>query len=378
MARPDDRPLRKLPTLAEKKDALEKCVFCPKLCRSACPVSNAEERETLTPWGKMSMAYFVAREDVPMEPSYAAPAWGCTGCMGCRESCDHKNDVTSTLLRARAGLVEQGVAPEGAMRAIAKFASHQDATRKGVRELCAHKATRTDSRDALLLGCSYVRGATEEAKHGIDAASALVRGPLALAEACCGLPLLLAGDAKGFARQAEIFARETKRARNILVVDAGCAMALRVRYPEIGVKLDARVELVVEVAARELDTLSPVAGVSKKEPVRYHDPCQLGRGLGIYEAPRAVLTRALGRAPDEFDTRREKGTCSGGGGLLPATMPDVAQAIAKTRVDEHARNGGGRIVTACASSLLSMRRRTKAPVDDLMTWIARAARPYRA
>jgi Fe-S oxidoreductase len=378
MARPDDRPLKKLPTLAPSKDALEKCVFCPKLCRSACPVSNADERETVTPWGKMSMAYFTARGDVPMEASYAAPAWACTGCYACRESCDHRNDVASTLLKARAGLVEQKVAPEAASRAIARFAAHQDATRKGVRELASHKAARSDSRDALLVGCSYVRGATRESMHAIDAASALVRGPVALTEACCGLPLLLAGDAKGFARQAEIFARETKRAERLLVADAGCAMALRVRYPEIGVRLEASVELVVEVAAREIESLSAIPDLPKNEPVRYHDPCQLGRGLGVYEAPRAVLTRALGRAPDEFDTRRERASCSGGGGLLPATMPDVARDIAHARVREHAKSGGGRIVTACASSLLSFRRRTRSPVDDVMTWIARAARPWRS
>jgi Fe-S oxidoreductase len=375
MQRPDDRPLRKLPTLADRKDALEKCVFCPKLCRSACPVSNVEERETLTPWGKMSMSYFLAREDVPMEKPYAAPAWACTGCYGCRESCDHRNDVASTLLQARAGLVEQGVAPDGATRTIAKFGAHQDATRKAVRELCAHKAARSDARDTLLVGCSYARGATRESMHAIDAVSALLRGPVALSEACCGLPLLLAGDAKGFARQAEIFARETKRAERIFVVDAGCAMALRTRYPEVGVKLGAPVELLVELAGRELGALSEVERTT--EPVRYHDPCQLGRGLGIYEAPRAILTRALGRAPDEFDTRREKATCSGGGGLLPATMPEVAKGIASARVDEHERGGGGRIVTACASSLLSFRRRTRGPVDDLVTWIARAARPWR-
>ena len=375
MHRPDDRPLRKLPTLTGSKDALEKCVFCPKLCRSACPVSNVEQRETLTPWGKMSMSYFLAREDVPMEPSYAAPAWACTGCYGCREACDHRNDVATTLLQARAGLVEQGVAPAGATRTIERFGAHQDATRKGVRELCAHAAVRSDSRDTMLLGCSYVRGATREATHAIDAATALLRGPVALAEACCGLPLLLAGDAKGFARQAEIFARETARAERILVVDPGCAVALRTRYPEVGVKLHAKVELVVELAAKELDALTPVKDAPPR--VRYHDPCQLGRGLGIYEAPRAVLTRALGRAPDEFDTRREKGTCSGAGGLLPATMPEVAKGIADMRLDEHARAGGGRVVTACASSLISFRKRTREPVDDLMTWVARAARPWR-
>jgi Fe-S oxidoreductase len=376
MARPDDRPLKRLPTLAARKDALEKCVFCPKLCRSACPVSNAEPRETLTPWGKMSMAYFSARGDVPLESSYANPAWACTGCHACKETCDHKNDVATTLLDARTALVEKGLGPEGATRTIAKFAAHQEATRRGVRELCGHRAVRSDARDALLVGCSYVRGARPEATHAIDAATALLRGPVALTEACCGLPLLLAGDQKGFARQAEVFARATKRAERVLVADAGCAMALRVRYPAIGVRLDARIELLVEVAARELGSLGAVEEASSQEPVRYHDPCQLGRGLGVYEAPRAVLTRALGRAPDEFDARRDRAICSGGGGLLPVTMPRASRGIGDARVAEHERAGGGRIVTACASSLLSFRR-AKARADDIVTWIARAARPWR-
>jgi Fe-S oxidoreductase len=376
MARPDDRPLKRLPTLAARQDTLEKCVFCPKLCRSACPVSNAEPRETLTPWGKMSMAYFAARGDVPLEPSYAAPAWACTGCFACKESCDHKNDVATTLLETRSALVDKGLGPDGAKATIAKFAAHQEATRRGVRELCGHQAVRSDSRDALLVGCSYVRGARAEAGHAIDAATALLRGPVALVEVCCGLPLLLAGDAKGFAQQAEAMARATKRADRLWVADAGCAMALRMRYPSLGVQLDAKVELLVEVAARELGSLGTVGEAHGREPVRYHDPCQLGRGLGVYEAPRAVLTRALGRAPEEFDARRDRAVCSGGGGLVPVTMPRASRTIAESRVAEHERAGGGRIVTACASSLLSFRR-ARAKADDLVTWIARAARPWR-
>ncbi|HEY2514153.1 MAG TPA: (Fe-S)-binding protein, partial [Polyangiaceae bacterium] len=175
-----------------------------------------------------------------------------------------------------------------------------------------------------------------------------------------------------------VFARQTKRADRVLVADAGCALALRVRYPEHGVTLSAKVELLVERAARELGSLSTVgAGDGKAgEPIRWHDPCQLGRGLGIYEAPRAVLTRALGRAPDEFDVRREKGMCSGGGGLLPVTMPETAKAIAEGRLAEHAGAGGGRVVTGCASSLMSFRR-ARGKAEDLVTWIARAARPWR-
>src|ERR1700734_2218010 len=121
MMRPDTRPMRKLPVLEAQRASLEKCVFCPKLCRSACPVSNAEPRETLTPWGKMSMAYFVARGDVAEARSFAAPAWACTGCGACRQECDHKNDVATTLLLARSGLLDLGIAPEAASRAVAQF-----------------------------------------------------------------------------------------------------------------------------------------------------------------------------------------------------------------------------------------------------------------
>jgi Fe-S oxidoreductase len=284
--------MRALPLLEPRRESLEKCVFCPKLCRSACPVSNAEPTETLTPWGKMSTAYFAARGDVPMEPSFARPAWGCTGCHACRSNCDHENDVASTLLDARAAMVGAGVAPEAATRTIAKFASHQSATRRAIHELCENDAVRSDSRDALLIGCAYARGARDEARDAIKAATALVRGPVALVEGCCGLPLLLAGDASGFARQAEVLARQTKRAERILVADAGCAMALRVRYLEHGIKLDAQVELVVGFAGT-----TPVSSGAGSESTKRRAPCSRARSAA---PPRSSIRGARRRsAPEE-------------------------------------------------------------------------------
>ena len=372
MTRPDLRPMKALPMLEARRDELEKCVFCPKLSRSACPVSNAEPRETLTPWGKMSMTYFLANGDVALEPSFAAPTYGCTGCMKCREHCDHKNDVAGTLYDARAEIVAKGIAPTAATRSIAGFADHDARTRDKTRALAAECGARADSRQAVLVGCSYVHHAQAEAKDAVLAAKALV-GAVSLAPGCCGLPLKLAGDGPGFVRHAQRFAEENATAERMLVVDAGCAMTLRTHYRAAGVTLRPEVELLVERAARDLGSLREIGqrGGAPDENVRWHDPCQLGRGLGVYEAPRAVLTRIFGRAPDEFDTRREQSTCSGAGGLLPQTMPGVAREIAKTRLDEHERNGGGRVITACASSLRSFRKQ-HARVDDIVTWIARA------
>jgi Fe-S oxidoreductase len=373
MPRPELRPFRKLPTLEPRRSALETCVFCPKLCRSACPVSNAEPRETITPWGKMSSVYFVANESVAASPSYARPAWACTGCFACRESCDHRNDVTGTLLDARAALRAIGVSPDGAARAVARFDEHDKANRQGARAAAKAagagvSAGKGAGAVAVLVGCAYVKRAPDVAKAAISAAGALAGAPVWAVEACCGLPLLLAGDAAGFARQARVFANETARAERLLVADAGCAFALRVRFAEAGVALSASAELIIDLAAREAACLRP--GGARKN-ARYHDPCQLGRGLGVYEAPRAVLTRVLGRAPAEFVHGRERAHCAGAGGLLPSTMPSIARDIARTRVAEHDAAGGGTIVTACGSSLAAMRREG-AEVEDIVTMIAQA------
>ncbi|MEO6600605.1 MAG: hypothetical protein ABIQ16_12065, partial [Polyangiaceae bacterium] len=53
----------RLPLLKTSQKALETCGYCPKLCRSTCPVSNVEAREALIPWAKMSSAWLVARGD---------------------------------------------------------------------------------------------------------------------------------------------------------------------------------------------------------------------------------------------------------------------------------------------------------------------------
>ncbi len=363
-----------LPMLESQRGALEKCTFCPKLCRSACPVSNAETRETLTPWGKMSLAYFAAHGDVPLDASHSDPAWACTGCNACKHSCDHQNEVSTTLYQARSAIMAKGQSPAGASRVVKNFDQHANRTRHAIAELGVSNSVRRDSKTCLLTGCSYARATPREAKDAIFATSQLVGEPISLAENCCGLPLLMAGAQDAFRAQAERLRDELRDKKRLVVLDPGCAMAVKVHYPKFGIDLSTDAEVFVELAATHVARLKPLDNLPDQR-VRYHDPCQLGRGLGIYDAPRLILNRLLGRAPDEFDYRREKGACSGAGGLLPSTMPEVAKQIAKRRISEHEEIGGGKIVTACASSLLSFRATAEEPVEDIATWVARGLNP---
>lgn len=351
------RAQTRLPLLDARKKALENCGYCPKLCRVACPVSNAEPRETLTTWGKMSAVWLVERGELPRDAEHGLLPWACTGCFACRERCDHRNPVVPTLFEARREALAHGVAPSAAQRVVAEHASRVAELERGLAELEREAGVDPHAEQALLVGCAYVRRLPEIARDVVRAAARL-GGPFRLIHGCCGAPLLHAGDEAGYhAAQAEL-GRRLGRARRFVVADAGCALACADHGP---LTLS---ELAADNAARIVRAKDGSDGA-----VRWHDPCALGRGLGRFEAPREVLSRILGRAPDEFVRKGHMAACSGGGALWPAVMPENSARIAEDRLAEHERLGGGTIVTACAASFRRLASRG-ARVRDLATLLA--------
>lgn len=366
-----------LPLLETNRRSLETCVFCPKLCRAACPVSNAEANETVTPWGKMSVAYFAARGDVPLDAAHAATAWACTGCLACREQCAHHNPVATVLGDARAEAFARGVAPAEARGVVERWHARAPEITRAVETIATQTDTdrAADTDVALLTGCGYARRFPDVARDAVRATMELTSARVRPVRACCGLPLLHAGDRVGFEAAARRFAAEVARAPRVVAVDPGCARALLEEYPRAGVRVP-QVELFVDLAAAGRASLRPLGpeelGAEGAAGVRWHDPCQLGRGLGRHDEPRAVLERI---APGVSGFQRERGEaeCSGGGALLPVTRAATSREIAEARVAEHRRSGGGVLVTHCASSLHRFRTAGE-PAVDLVTLVARALR----
>jgi Fe-S oxidoreductase len=388
-----------LPLLDERAPELESCAFCPKLSRAVCPVSAADGRETTTPWGKMSAAYLLSKGAVEASASQAFPPWACTSCFACREACDLHNDVAGTLLDARADLMRNGLAPEAASRIVAEHAEKTSEAERGLR--VAIERARARGAEVLdpgaaadvrvLVGCLATRrvpapGEDDAATDALVATWALTGAAISPVSGCCGAPLRAAGDRDGFVRAAKSMAAALEGAKRLVVVDAGCAHAIKVRYGEVEAPLPSSSEgaegpevlHLSELAMRELARIPELSADDREQlaarGLRWHDPCSLGRGLGVYEAPRAVITRLLGRAPDEFAYNRAWGRCSGGGGVVPTTYPTAANGIAEARREEHRELGGGTIATGCAASR-KMLGRDGMRVVDLATLIARAFEP---
>jgi Fe-S oxidoreductase len=119
----------------------------------------------------------------------------------------------------------------------------------------------------------------------------------------------------------------------------------------------------VEHTTEFLETFIERLPVQRKRPrAFYHDPCYLGRWLGVYEAPRHLARKAVDELR-EFARARAQAECSGGGGLLPLTMPRTADAIADHRLSEMQRSGVATVVTACATCKKRMTRNGVTAVD---------------
>jgi Fe-S oxidoreductase len=84
----------------------------------------------------------------------------------------------------------------------------------------------------------------------------------------------------------------------------------------------------------------------KKVRVSYHDPCFLGRGLGIYDAPRQVLAHLDGVELIEMKRHREQSFCCGARGL-GNYFEKFAEGTARERINEFLDTKTDTLITAC-------------------------------
>jgi len=189
-------------------------------------------------------------------------------------------------------------------------------------------------------------------------------------QVCGGYPLLAAGFVDMFRWHAGKVAAELKRYKTVIMNCSACVFALRALYPAEGVSLNTEILHLSEFLAQSAERLpSP----KQKPRVYYHDPCYLARHTGVIEAPRRVLARVA--EVREFEWSHTDTECCGGSGVLPKTMPETADAMAKRRLAEIARKGGGTVVTACSTCAFMLRRNAPntVTVKDLPDAIAEAA-----
>jgi len=171
-------------------------------------------------------------------------------------------------------------------------------------------------------------------------------------ERCCGHDLLWEGDVANFRKLAELNAAmlQATGARRIVTTCPECARTLKVDYPAYVGDLRMEVVHIAELLAQKLAEGKLRITHHASRITTYHDPCRLGRHLGIYDAPRQVI-EALGLELVEMEHNRTFSTCCGGGGGVTAVNPKLSAQISKNRVRDALAVGAETIVTVCPTCM---------------------------
>lgn len=159
---------------------------------------------------------------------------------------------------------------------------------------------------------------------------------------CCGRPLMLAGKTNA--------AYETISANRRMILGSGCRTLVlscpicykifKDEYALDGIEVLHYTQFIKRLV--DEGKLKLTAG---DERIVYHDPCELGRGCGVYKEPREVLAQAgtLVKATKEGD---ESICCGGSLGSLTLDTRDRAK-ITESSVGNLLANNPQTIVTAC-------------------------------
>ncbi|MBC2710935.1 MAG: (Fe-S)-binding protein [Desulfosarcina sp.] len=181
-------------------------------------------------------------------------------------------------------------------------------------------------------------------------------------EWCCGFPMLGAGlrDRVNDLMDHNLQAVRAKGAKKVLFSCPSCYQMWREHYPR---------EFEIYHVTRFLDELITSGQLALNDlslTVTYHDPCDLGRGSGEYEAPRQVIRSIPGVKLVELAHNRENCLCCGGGGNLEMIDTGLSADIARAKIDEVLQTGAKAVVTACQQCVRTMTtyaRRNKIPIE---------------
>jgi Fe-S oxidoreductase len=297
-------------------------------CREECPIYRVKRLETYSSRGRMLVARGLMEGILEPSAEIQEVMDDCLMCGYCQARCALDNMEIFGAVRHE--LREAGFSSLKHERTATKILDEGT--------LFARPTPfRRVGTTPLYLGCAY-QSRPHEVKTIVSVLEKVGIDPLVSDEVCCSYIVGAVGFDDEFehaqGRFHQVYGPHLDK--EILTVCPTCTATLGGEYG-----LNAKHALVtVAEKLQEMD-LKPL-----NRRVTYHDPCHLGRILGIVEEPRQIL-EALGLEVVEMEHHGIFSTCCGGGGGVLDVDRNLAIEISKNRIRDAAAVGVDTIVTAC-------------------------------
>ena len=358
----------------QKEQTLKNLGLCARCrqCRMVCEVPIAKTMLPICPSGeyfkydsyfasgRITLAKKLLQGQIDFDPSILKLIYSCTLCGSCKQQCPILGfDPMEATVVMRELAVERDLADD----------YYPAPSEKPLEvEIPEDKS----SSAALFIGCE----AQSDAASVNAAAKALKSSGAAfriLSGCCCGGYLLRKGDVKGFSlRKEENIARfKSMNLKEIIAHDPMCYKVLKDDYDleSQGIKVIFYLEPVAKALSEKAGKMP---GSCRK--AAYHDPCYLGRYMGVYDLPREVIKALGGYELVALKRERENALCCGG---MPDWIGAAADAASAEIIKEAEEAGAELIITACRNCCRQLAETaekigSKIAVEDLSSLLERA------
>ncbi len=324
------------------------------------------------PSGRVQMGLEVMEGRLTYTPAAVKAIYDCLLCGNCRETCGALDMATFTPMidhpaitkAMRADIFASGIpVPE----AVTQYGNAIEKTHNVLMAAPEERASwltpdikvTKNANTVYFPGCLAAYRAPEVAR-----ATAKILNALGIKfdvigedEFCCGNPLIMTGQLD-LAREVARHNAEQLKGKRIITACAGCFRTFTDEYPGLLGEESDKINCVhiVQVLAEQIQAgkLKFKAHKGKKEKVTYHDPCELGRIMKVYDEPRIIINAIPGVELVEMARNKERTWCCGGGGGVKGTNPDLSLEVGKDKVKETLATGAKRIISACPSCKINI------------------------
>jgi Fe-S oxidoreductase len=350
-------------SLKEIQGAASLCIKCAG-CTYAewpethvlCPIYSRDECFTFSGGGLLYLIKALADRKVDFSQPIAELLATCTSCGACDSRCGiirsqapYVNPLDIVRLARRESL-QRGFIPEKLARHMA--AEVQDTGDFGHKSRLKLSAKiKSEKANTVLFAECFHTKAQNRIADSVASLLEKLASPVALfaEKGCCGSSLYDFGfwDQLGLLVEAQWRKMKPLKNKTFIFLSPHCQEFVLKRYREIlpdYKEIEARHFSQVLAQAFKDGKLKSKKG--RQVEVSYHDPCYLGRGLGIYDAPREVISSLKGVRLVEMERNKQNSFCCGAR-ALGNYMPGMNEWAAKARLKEFEATGADLLITAC-------------------------------
>jgi Fe-S oxidoreductase len=323
-------------------------------------LSSFLRAQTLGPLGRL-LGYRRATEETLQ--MFSAGTYDCTLCGRCAVVCPVNIDTRALWIAMRETLVDQAVYPDTFDHLVQTVTNHHNISgdvnenrliwSENLPEVPEGVAGGGQAETVYFVGCvaSFYPRTYSVPQSMVEILEQAKVDFMTLGgeEWCCGFPLIIAGmgDVAFDAMRHNLEAVRRTGAKRLVAACPSCYHTWKHDYPRVlneplGFEVLHATEALEEIIDAGLIELKPF-----KRSVTYHDPCDLGRSSGVYEAPRDVIRAIPEITFTEMEHYGEYSLCCGGGGDVEMADKDLTAAVAQRRVEEAAATEAQVILSAC-------------------------------